>query len=91
MNSMTHFSSTHGLYGSHQEPRTGIVSGWIANFRRWRQKQIDEAELRGLDARTLADLGIEFAPEMGHSIIHSKAEAMAVAVTAMVNSGSQSR
>jgi uncharacterized protein YjiS (DUF1127 family) len=74
-----------GLAGNFQEPKTGIVGAWIANFRRRRRKQIEEAELRSLDARTLADLGIEFAPELNSSLVHSKAEAVSVALTALMN------
>lgn len=75
-----------GLTGNFQEPKTGIVGTWIANFRRRRQKQIEEAELRSLDARTLADLGIEFAPELDATLVHSKAEAVSVAFAALTNS-----
>lgn len=41
------------------------------------------AELRSLDPRILADLGVEFAPEHGPSMIHSQAEAVVAATGAV--------
>jgi hypothetical protein len=79
------------LAGTFQEPKTGIIGAWIANFRRRRQKQIEEAELRSLDARTLADLGIEFAPELNATLVHSKAEAISMTFTAVMNGNRSAR
>ena len=80
-----------GLLESFQEASTAFVNAWVASYRRRRQKQLEEEELRSLDPRTLADMGIEFAPELSPSLIHSKAEAMTIAVTAMVGAGQKTR
>jgi hypothetical protein len=80
--------------GERHDRDDAFEAGWRPGRpfpRRRRQKQIEEAELRSLDARTLADLGIEFAPELNASLVHSRAEAVSMAFTAVMHSDRKGR
>ncbi len=70
------------LVGTFHEAASTFVRSWASAYRR-RQLMQEVAELRSLDPRILADLGVEFAPEHGPSMIHSQAEAVVAATGAV--------
>jgi len=86
LNAMTIISHTGpagSLVGTFHEAVAAFVQAWAAGYRRRRQHMRDLEELRSLDPRILADLGVEFAPEYGPSMLHSQAEAVAAAASAI--------
>jgi uncharacterized protein YjiS (DUF1127 family) len=89
MNAMTMISHTGpagSLVGTFHEAATAFVQAWTTGYKRRRQHMRDLEELRSLDPRILADLGVEFAPEYGPSMLHSQAEAVVAATSAMTTS-----
>jgi hypothetical protein len=86
MNAMTMISHTGpagSLVGTFHEAAIAFVQAWTSGYKRRRQHMRDMEELRSLDPSILADLGIEFAPEFGRSILHSQAEAVVAATSAI--------
>jgi uncharacterized protein YjiS (DUF1127 family) len=86
MNAMTMISHTGpagSLVGTFHDAAVAFVRTWTMSYRRRRQMMREEEELRSLDPRILADLGVEFAPEHGPAILHSQAEAVVAATSAM--------
>ncbi|MFO0991799.1 MAG: hypothetical protein U1E67_07710 [Hyphomicrobiales bacterium] len=71
------------LVGTFHETVAALVRSWTSAYRRRRQLMGEEEELRSLDPRILADLGVEFAPEHGPAMLHSQAEAVVAATSAM--------
>lgn len=71
------------LVGTFHEAASAFVRSWASAYRRRRQLMWEEEELRSLDPRILADLGVEFAPEHGPAMLHSQAEAVVAATSAV--------
>ena len=80
---ISHSGPAGSLVGTFHEAAVAFVHTWTSAYKRRHQLMREEAELRSLDPRTLADLGVEFAPEHGPSMIHSQAEAVVAATSAM--------
>ena len=91
MTMIRHTGSAGSLVETFHEAASAFVQTWASGIKRRRQQLRDEAELRSLDPRILADLGVEFAPEYGPSMLHSQAEAVVAAATAMTSAGKSRR
>jgi len=87
MTMISHSRPVGGLFETFQEATVTLVTAWIASYQRRRQRQMEQAELLSLDPRTLADMGVEFAPEHGPSMFSSQADAVTAAMSAMAASG----
>lgn len=83
MTMISHTGPAGSLVGTFHEAATAFVQAWASGYKRRRQYMRDMEELRSLDPRILADLGIEFAPEFGPSMLHSQAEAVVAATSAI--------
>jgi len=87
MTMISHSKPVGGFFETFQEATVTLVTAWVASYQRRRQRQMEEAELRSLDPRMLADMGVEFAPEHGPSMLSSQADAVSAAMSAMATSG----
>jgi hypothetical protein len=91
MTTISHMGPAGSLIGTFHEATTAFIQSWTSGYTRRREQMRDLEELRGLDPRMLADLGVEFAPEYGPSMLHSQAEAMAAAAEALAGFGNRRR
>jgi len=89
MTMISHTGPAGSLVETFHEAASAFVQTWASGFKRRRQQLRDEAELRSLDPRILVDLGVEFAPEYGPSMLHSQAEAVVAATSAMLSTRSR--
>lgn len=83
MTMISHTGPAGSLVGTFHDAAIAFVQTWTMSYKRRRQMMREEAELKSLDPRILADLGVEFAPEHGPSMLHSQAEAVVAATSAM--------
>ena len=83
MTMISHTGPANSLVGTFHEAATAFVRAWTIGYKRRRQHMRDMEELRSLDPSILADLGIEFAPELGPLMLHSQAEAVVAATSAI--------
>ena len=86
MTMISHTGPAGSLVGTFHEAAVAFVHTWTMSYRRRRQMIREEEELKSLDPRILADLGVEFAPEYGPSMLHSQAEAVVAAASAIAGS-----
>lgn len=47
-----------GMTGTAASPRPSLLQGYVAAFRKWRDRKVAIAELHGMDDRALQDMGI---------------------------------
>lgn len=83
MTMISHTGPASSLVGTLHDAATAFVQTWTIGYKRRRQHMRDMEELRSLDPSILADLGIEFAPEFGPLMLHSQAEAVVAATSAI--------
>jgi hypothetical protein len=86
MSMMSHTGQASSLIGTFHEATIAFVQTWTMSYKRRRRLMQEAEELRHLDPRILADLGVEFAPEFGPTMLHSQAEAVTAATNAMAAS-----
>jgi hypothetical protein len=82
MTMISHTGPAGSLFGTFHEAAVAFVQTWMSSYERRLSLIRAEAELRSIDPRILADLGVEFAPEYGPSMLHSQAEAVVAAASA---------
>jgi hypothetical protein len=78
MTMISHAGAAGSLFGTFHEAAVEFVQTWMSSYERRLSLIRAEAELRSIDPRILADLGVEYGPTM----LHSQAEAVVAAASA---------